>query len=312
MRRRAGVRRERRALMRLAYLQLAAAMALVGANIPVAKAAVPFIPVFIFSAVRYGVSIAVLAPFIAAEPGARFRDLSRADWLYLVLQALCGGLLYMVLMLYGLRYTSAMSAGIITSTVPVCVALLAVLLLGERLGRRNAAALALAVAGILAVNTASPRAEIAPSPLAGNALMAGAVIAESLFVIFARRMAAVLAPYRMAFAINLIGLVLVAPFALADLALGSLAAVPWAIWLLPVLYALTSSVLALVLWYRGLASVPASEAAIFTSTFPIAALAVSILFLGEEPLWVHGLGLACVLGAIALGARGGARADREA
>ena len=278
-------------------------MALVGANIAVAKAAVPFVPVFIFSLVRYGVSIAAIAPFIAGERGAQFRGLSRTDWIYLFLQALCGGLLYMVLMLYGLRFTSAMSAGIITSTVPVCVALLAFVFLGERFGRRTTVALFLAVLGILVVNTASPRTGTAPWPLAGNALMAGAVIAESLFVIFARRMATVLAPYRMALAINLIGAVLVAPFAAIDFMSFSPADVPWHIWLLPVFYALTSSVLALILWYRGLAHVPASEAAIFTSTFPISALAVSIVFLGEEPLWGHGFGLACVLSAIYLAVR---------
>ncbi|NJM33811.1 MAG: DMT family transporter [Rhodomicrobium sp.] len=245
--------------------------------------------------------MAALAPFIARETGPRFRDLSRADRGYIFLQALCGGLLYMVLMLYGLRYTSAMSAGIITSTVPVCVALLAVILLGERFGARTAVALALAVLGILAVNTASPRADIAPAPLLGNAFMAGAVIAESLFVIFAKRTATTLAPYRMAFVINLMGLVLVAPFAAAEMAAFSPGAVAWDIWLLPVFYALTSSVIALLLWYRGLAAVPASEAAIFTSSFPLSAVAVSILFLGEEPLWAHGAGLIFVLVAIFLG-----------
>ncbi len=290
--------------MRIAHLQLAAAMALVGINIPVAKAASPFIPVFIFSLIRFGVSIAALAPLIRNEPGARFLDLSRSDWLYLLLQAVCGGVLYMVLMLYGLHYTSAMNAGIITSTVPVCVALFAVLLLGERFGPRRAFGLILAALGILAVNIATPQNEIAPWPLGGNAFIAGAVIAESLFVIFARRMAASLSPYRMAFAINLIGVILIAPFAAINFMSFSVMEVPAAIWLLPVFYALTSSVLALVLWYRGLAHVPASEAAIFTSTFPISALAVSVVFLGEEALFAHGIGLICVLAAIYLGARG--------
>ena len=180
--------------MRLAYLQLAAAMALVGANIPVAKAAIPFIPVFIFSLIRYGVSVAVLAPFIPHESGGRFSDLSRSDWGYITLQALCGGLLYMVFMLYGLQYTSAMTAGIITSTVPLCVALLALILLGERLGLLTGAALILAMLGILVVNTASPSLDVAPWPLLGNALVGTAVIAESLFVILARKMASSLAP----------------------------------------------------------------------------------------------------------------------
>ncbi len=291
--------------MQLAYFQLAGAMALVGANIPVAKAAVVFIPVFIFSLIRYGVSVAVLAPFIANEPGGRFSDLSRSDWGYVALQALCGGMLYMVFMLFGLQYTSAMTAGIITSTVPLGVAVLAFVLLGERFGSRTGFALILAVLGILAVNTASARPETAPWPLLGNLLVGGAVIAECLFVILARRMAASLSPCRMAFAINMIGMALVAPFAAGDLLVFSLASVPWPIWFLPVIYALTSSALALILWYRGLAVVPASKAAIFMSTFPVSAVVVSMIFLGEQPQWAHAAGLACVLAAILMGARAG-------
>jgi drug/metabolite transporter (DMT)-like permease len=296
--------------MRLAYFQLAAAMAMVGANVAVAKATVPFIPVFIFSFVRFAVSVIAIAPFATGEPGVRFRDLTGRDWAYLVLQSLCGGLIYMVLMLFGLRYTSAMSAGIITSTVPACVALLAVLLLGERLGARKVAALALAVLGILMVNTASPRETVAPWPVLGNTLVAGAVIAEGLFVIFAKRTARINALYRMTLVFNVVGLVVITPFAAAEFADFDYARVPWAVWLLPVFYAITSSILALILWYRGLASVPASEAAIFTSTFPLSTLVVSILFLGEEPQWAHGLGLICVLSAIVLGAR--AQSNRPA
>lgn len=289
--------------MRLAFLQLAGAMALVGANIPVAKAAVVFIPVFIFSMIRYAVSVAILLPFLKHEPGGRFADLTRPQWGLLVLQAISGGLFYMVCMLYGLKFTSAMTAGIITSTVPLMVALLAVLLLGEKLGARTVLALGLAVLGILAVNTASPRPEIASWPLLGNLLVGCAVIAESLFVIFARRMAGDLSPFRMAFIINAMGLILAAPFAAAEMISFSFRDLPLQVWLLPVFYALTSSVMALVLWYRGLAVVPASKAAIFTSTFPISAVAVSVAFLGEEPQLAHFAGLGCVVFAIAIGAR---------
>jgi drug/metabolite transporter (DMT)-like permease len=297
--------------MKPGHWQLAGAMILIGANIPVAKAASPFIPVFIFSFIRYGVSILALWPFIANERGARFGELNRREMLYLGLQALCGGVLYMVLMLYGLRYTSAMSAGIITSTIPVSVAVLAVILLRERFGIRTAIALAFAVTGILAVNMAAARPGAAPWPLLGNGLMAGAVLAESLFIILARRMVAILPPFRMAFAINAIGLVLILPMLWIEargFAFGSIE--PW-LWLLPVVYALTSSVLALILWYRALMTVPASQAAIFTSVFPVAAVGASVLVLGEAPQWAHGVALICVLAAIVIGA-GEGRTRRDA
>ena len=47
--------------------------------------------------------------------------------------------------------TSASTRPIITSTVPVCVALLAVVMLGERFGSRTVVSLILAVLGIMAV-----------------------------------------------------------------------------------------------------------------------------------------------------------------
>jgi drug/metabolite transporter (DMT)-like permease len=293
--------------MRLAHLQLAAAMAMVGANVAVAKAASPFLPVFVFALVRFVVAVVVLAPLTWRESGPPLRGLPPREWRALFLQALFGVLLYMFFLLYGLKYTSAMSAGIITATVPAIVAGLAVLMLGERLGLRSVIALGLAVLGIAAVNTASAQPGSAPNPLLGNVLMAGAVISEGLFVIYAKRGSA-LPTYRMALAINLIGLVMIAPFAAVSLAQFDAAGVPLWVWTLPVFYSLTSSVIALVLWYRGLAVVPASEAAIFTSTFPLTAVAVSLVFLGEQLQWAHALGLICVLAAIWLGARGSRKA----
>jgi drug/metabolite transporter (DMT)-like permease len=294
--------------MRLAHLYLASAMAMVGANVAVAKAASPYVPVFIFALIRFGVAVIVLVPLAWAEKGRALSQASRTEWRDMVLQALFGTILYMFFLLYGVKYTSALSAGIITSTVPAIVAALAVLMLGERFGSRRVAALALAVLGIAAVNTANAAPGVAPNPLLGNLLIAGAVISEGLFIIYAKRSAANLPLYRMTLAINLIGLVAVAPFSGAALMAFDWSSVPPPIWLLPVFYSLTSSVIAMVFWYRGLAEVPASEAAIFTSTFPISAVAVSLAFLGEELQWAHAFGLICVLTAIWLEARGNAAA----
>jgi len=295
--------------MRIAHLQLASAMALVGANVAVAKAASPYLPVFVFALIRFAVAAVVLLPLAWREKGRTLAEASLTEWRDVFLQTLFGTLLYMFFLLYGVKYTSALSAGIITSTVPVVVAGLAVVMLGERFGPGRVAALALAVLGVGAINTASAQPGVAPDPLLGNVLIAGAVISEGLFVIYAKRSAANLPIYRMALAINLIGLVMVAPFSMAVLMRFDVVSVPLWVWLLPAFYSLTSSVIALILWYRGLAVVPASEAAIFTSTFPLTAVAVSLAFLGEEPQWAHGFGLICVLTAIYLGARGGAKAS---
>ena len=60
------------------------------------------------------------------------------------------------------------------------------------------------------------------------------------------------------------------------------------------------TVLAFVLWARGLAVVPASTGAAFTAVLPLSALVLSYAVLGEPFAWSHVLGGACVIGGIAL------------
>lgn len=295
--------------MQLAHLQLAGAMALVGINVAVAKLASPFLPVLIFMLVRFVVACGVLAPFAWREAGQRFADLTMRDWSNLFLQSLFGITLYTTFLLFGVKYTSAMATGIITATVPAAMAGLAVLMLGERIGTRNLAALGLAVVGIASVNTAGIQPGVAPNPLLGNLLIAGSVLCEGLFAIYAKRSSTQLPIYRMALAVNGIGFAMMAPFCAASVMQFDASAVPLWVWLLPIYYALTSSVIALVLWYRGMAVLPASEAAIFTSTFPVTTVAVALIFLGETPHWAHGLGLICVLSAIYLGAMSASKAE---
>jgi drug/metabolite transporter (DMT)-like permease len=295
--------------MQLAHLQLAGAMALVGINVAVAKVASPFLPVLIFMLVRFIVACVALVPFAWREAGLRFGDLTWRDWSNLFLQSLFGITLYTTLLLFGVKYTSAMATGIITATVPAAMAGLAVLMLGERIGIRNIVALGLAVVGIGAVNTAGAQPDIAPNPLLGNLMIAGSVLCEGLFAIYAKRASAQLPIYRMSLAVNAIGFATMAPFCFAGAVQFDASAVPLWVWLLPVYYSLTSSVIALVLWYRGMAALPASEAAIFTSTFPLTTVAVSLIFLGETAHWAHALGLICVLSAIYLGASGARKAE---
>src|SRR5688572_7501540 len=99
--------------MRIAHLYLASAMAMVGANVAVAKAASPFVPVFIFALMRFAVAIAVLVPLAWSEKGRTLADASRIEWRDMFLQAFFGMILYMFFLLYGVKYTSALNAGII-------------------------------------------------------------------------------------------------------------------------------------------------------------------------------------------------------
>lgn len=57
--------------MLLAYIQLALSMALVGINISIGKEIVSYVPVFLFSELRFLIAILILLPLLALRGGER-------------------------------------------------------------------------------------------------------------------------------------------------------------------------------------------------------------------------------------------------
>jgi drug/metabolite transporter (DMT)-like permease len=95
-----------------------------------------------------------------------------------------GIVLFRALTLYGLRLTSAISAGVITSAAPAVMAVLAAAALRERIGAAGIAGVLLSVAGLLLVNLWGHSASTGAGYLAGNLLVLGAMLCEALLTVF--------------------------------------------------------------------------------------------------------------------------------
>ncbi|MCP3018078.1 DMT family transporter [Cupriavidus basilensis] len=296
-------------------LFLIASMALVGSNVGLGKAIVAYVPILLFALLRFAIAIVCLAPWYRP---ARMRAVSRGEWLNLFLQAFFGTFLFTLLMLGGVRLTSAMAAGVITSTIPATVALLSWLILRERLSRRTVFSVLLAVAGIAVLNVArgtnhggGGSADAGGEhALLGNLMIMGAVICESIYVILSRRLAQTLAAIEICAYTHLIGGLLMLPLGLMPLLHFDMASVPASIWWMVLWYALSASIFSFWLWMKGVRHVPAQMAGVFTAVLPIAAATYGIVFLGETPGWPHGVALACVLAGIALASWPGPLARR--
>ncbi len=113
-------------------------MALAGSTVVAGKLLSARVPVFLSVELTL---LAALAAILPAQLTRRheLRQLGLRELGYMALQACFGIVLFRVLTLYGLRLTSAISAGVITSAAPAVMAVLAAVLLGERPGRRVAA-----------------------------------------------------------------------------------------------------------------------------------------------------------------------------
>jgi drug/metabolite transporter (DMT)-like permease len=185
-------------------------------------------------------------------------------------------------------------------------AALAVVALGERWSRQRSLGVTLAVAGMLALALAGGGfRERGSWPLLGNLLIFGAVVGEAIFVVCSRVAAQRLPPLVVAAAISVLGFLMFLPAAVWEARAFPLSALTSTDWAIVTYYGVLVTVVAFLLWARGVARVPAGAASVFTGILPVSALALSYLALGESVTPAHLMAAALVVGGIVVLARGG-------
>jgi len=282
--------------VRLAYLQLALSMALVGANVAVAKLLAEALPIAMVAFLRCVIAMAVLWPLARAMDG-RVRvppDVLRN----LALQAVFGTAIYNAGLLAGLRLTTALEGGLVLATLPAVVAIGGAVLLRERLPARQWAAVALAAGGMAAITMARTAGGADGSAL-GNLLVFGGVLGEAAYVLLARRIAGRVPVVTASLWMQAFSALVLAPFALPEIGAAAALADP-ALAALLVFHALTTSVLCLLLWYSGLRRVPAGMAGVFTAFLPGTAAVVAVVVLGETFTATHAAGFVLMMGSVAV------------
>lgn len=278
---------------------LAISMFMVGANIAIGKLVILELPVFLFAALRFLIASIVLLPGMFR---LSFRQgLNFYAWRGLFLQSFFGCFLFSIFMLYGVRYTTAMSAGVITSALPSLIALLAWVWLRERTHGRGIVAIIFAVTGIAVLNL-QDAAFFGTMTVLGNALVLGAVLAEAIFAVFSRHLSLTVHPWSMAFGVNVVGFILFMPLAIPQAISFNWAGPSVELWGWVMFYSITASVLSFLFWYRGISQVPANVAGLFTGVMPISAALVGFGVLSEILSFGQLLGMALVIVAILLGA----------
>lgn len=274
-------------------------MALVGANVAVARLLTDALPIPVILFLRCGLASLVLLPFTYMP---RTRVLPPRPLLAnLALQAALGTLLYNIALLAGLRRTGALEGGLVLASLPAVVAFGAWLLLRERLPPRRWAAAALAALAMAAL-TLGRASGVAASP-AGDALIFLAVCGEAAYALLSKRIAGRIGVIQASFWMQIFSTALLAPLALPLLSWPMLAGMGATIATLLVFHSLTASVLSLLLWYNGMKHAPASLAGIFTVFLPATAALLAILVLHEHPTPAHLAALVLMLLSILLAAR---------
>lgn len=269
---------------RLAILMMIAAMSLAGSSVVVGKILSDTIPVFLASFGSLLVAFLGMLPLMRGK-SREIYQLTMRDWKYLFLQGLCGIVLFRVFILYGLQSTGAIQAGIITGTTPAVLGLLSFILLREKLTRQGVTGLLLAVCGCVVINLVDMGGS-GENSILGCILVGCAVVSESLFTIFRKKVAesvsAVTNTTVLVFC-SLLLLALPAAYDYSRMETGLSLEASIAI----IYYGLFATVLAYLLWTAAVGKVNGAIAGASTAAMPASSVLLAALILGEKIELVH-------------------------
>lgn len=209
-----------------------------------------------------------------------WRTVPRQDWILLALLGFLEPALYLLFEGYALQYTTASQAGMIVAAQPLCVVILARVLLKEHLSRITAAGFGLALWGVIWLCADGVATETAPDPLLGNFLECLAVLCGAFYVIAAKRLSAACTPVLLTAAQLVMGLLFFLPILfLTDIPLPTEFPLRAS---LSVLYlGIMVSLVSFTLFNFAIVRLPAAQTGAFLNLVPLLTLLLGVVVLGE-------------------------------
>lgn len=254
-----------------------AAAAIWGGMYAASKAALDTIPPFCLLSLRLILGFAVLAAIATAR--AEWGAIRRL-WPALLLTGFVGFGISLGLQFLGTKLTTASNASLVTATTPVLVVPFAALILGERPSLKAAAALALAVAGVVLVIDPA-RIQDSPGGWTGNLLLVGAAATWALYSVLVSRFAKD-APLSAATAVMVLaGLPVSLPLGAFELAGPGIGAITPAVVGEVLFLGIVSTAGAMFLWNYAFARLPALNASVTFFAQSVVGGLLGWLLLGE-------------------------------
>jgi len=283
-----------------AYLFLVLPPLFWSSNFIVGKALVGTVPPWTLNAGRFVVSALILLPLL----------LYRKEWpprralVSLVLMSIAGVFAFNAVLYIGLGYTSATNATLVNSTTPVTTALIAWLLIGEKLTTRRLCGVLISLAGvawIISQGSLEALRQFNFNP--GDIIVFFATGLWGFYMVMAKPMMQLLSPLALTSITTMIGAVLLLPAAFVELQLR-----PADIWRTDVLLAflylgIFPSFISFLLWNRSIQTFGPSRASLAYNLLPLFAAALAVIFLGETIYPYQLLGGVAIIAGVIIGTR---------
>ncbi len=292
------------------YLLLILATLFWAGNALVGRAVRDIIPPLTLSLLRWSGAFIVLLPF-AYSHLKRDLPVLRANWLVMLMFGVLSIALFNGLLYTGVHYTTATNAVLIQAATSPLVALFAFLLFRETVSPRQLAAVALSAVGVLIIVSQGKAQVLLHLKVGfGDLLILAAVMIWALYTVMLRLRPAV-HPLSFLSCIFAVGVVTLIPFVANEFAHGQRL-----VWGAPALaaigyVAIFPSLLAYLLYNRGVELIGAPRAGPFNNFVPLFGAVMAVVLLGEPLRGYHLLGGLFVVGGVA-GAMLRTRKEKEA
>lgn len=252
---------------------------------------------------RWLLALALILPLCWSELRHKWWVV-RHNWWRLTLLGMLGAIAFNTMVYVGLQYTQTTNSTLFNSIVPIYIVAISWLVLGERISLIQGLGIALSVFGVLTIVSRGDAASLLGLKLnPGDLWIIVAMLLWAIYTILLKWRPRELSAVAFLGAMLLLSLPLLLPFYGWELYhRGSFEITPATVTTL-IYYATVPSVLAYLMWNRGVAQVGANHAGLMVHLLPVFTAALSVVFLNERLFSYHYLGAASVFGGIWLTAR---------
>jgi drug/metabolite transporter (DMT)-like permease len=280
-----------------AWIVLIATLMLWSGNWIVARAVREEIAPGIATVGRLVIVLAILVPFAFNGLRQKLRRLARRDWRPLAALGFTGGGLHLALQWLGLHYTTATSGILYLSMSPIFILVMAAPL-GERIGPRQWAGVAISFCGVYLIATQGRPA--VPSFNIGDMMALASMMMWAGYTVLLRVRRDALNTIELLVMVCAFGLAFMAPWLAFEMLVEAKVELTPA-GTLGVLYsAIGSLLLAYAGWSYVVRRLGAARAGVTMHLMPAMGVGMAALFLGEYPSWFHFAGIALILAGVVL------------
>lgn len=249
---------------------------------------------------RWCLALCLILPFCWDELRTKW-DVVRQNWWRLTLLGMLGTVAFNTMVYVGLQHSRSTDSTLFNSIVPIYIVIISWLTFGERISLRQGIGIALSAFGVVTIVSRGNLSSLLDMSFnVGEIWILIAMLLWAIYTVLLRWRPRQLSAIAFLGAMLLLSLPTLLPFYMWELftrgsfeiSLATVAALAY--------YATVPSVIAYLLWNRGVAQVGPNRAGLMAHLLPIFTVVLSVVFLGEQVFGFHYLGALCVFSGITL------------